>query len=151
MTKTGLFDIFKRRDPRQNHDPTPDEQLSGGETMATKGEYNRLKIQLAKQKLQLEHERDMLQIRAQIEEAHQDLEDLQAEDEPEEGGSTDQALLTLVSSFLAKKNGEIAPQGQPAATIEATPEGEPTNEELRQLWHKLPDNYKSQALGMIKK
>jgi hypothetical protein len=147
------FSIFKRRDPRQNHVTDQDDSDSGAATMATKGELNRMKLQLQMEKAKLEHARDVLRIQADIKEAQLDLQDLDEEDSPEGSGegSADAELVKLLAGFVASKNAGSSPQVQPTTSIEATPEGEPTNEELRDLWHKLPDNYKTQALGMIKK
>lgn len=147
------FDMFKRRDPRHNHVATMEDSESGAATMATKGELNRMKLQLQMEKAKLEHARDMLKLQADIKEAQLDLQDLDNEDDSQdpESNSVDGELIKLIAGAIASKNQSYAPVGQPMTPTEATPEGEPTNEELRELWKKLPENYKTQAMSMIKK
>ena len=148
----GWFSIFKRKDPRINHDLTPEDGEAGAAATATKGEINKLKLELMKEKIKLEHQRDMLRLRADIEEAQQDLEELADNGESDPGAvNPDAALIGLISNFMASKNAGSAPISQPMTTNEATPDGEPTNEQLRDLWHKLPEGYKAQAQEMIKK
>lgn len=155
----GIFDIFKTkkpRDPRLNHDLDPEEQQSGAETTASKGELNRLRIRLQMEKAKLEAERDSLELKKQIIQARQDLEDLEDDsfdDEDQDSGSNN----SLEAALIGLLGGALAPKQAPQSTITqsadttATPDGEPTNEELRTLWQKLPQAYKDQASAMMKK
>jgi len=148
------FSLFKRRDPRQNHDFSHDDQQAGAEVNKAKASLKRKELELQEKKIELEAERDQIKLEAEIEKYNRMLDDLRGDDEEEEepaNNSPDNALNNLVSLFIAQKMGLSAPQGQPTTSIQATPEGEPTNDQLRELWRKLPDNYKQQALGMISK
>lgn len=150
------FSLIKWKNPRINHDLDRIDQDSGGETMITKGELNRLKINLQKEKLKLEHARDMAQLQAELLEAQQDLEDLQAENEPEpeKDDSLDKMMMGLLMGVMAPKGSAQIPAVSNDYTAPAsvnTPTGEPSNEELRTLWHKIPKNYQDQALKQLKK
>jgi len=145
------FSLFKRRDPRQNHITDQEDSESGAATMATKGELNRLKYQLQMEKAKLEHARDMLKIQADIKEAQLDLQDLDeesGEDEPA-GDSSDDMLVKLLSGVIAGKN--AGSQIMPPPAAENIPDGEPSNQQLREMWAKLPPQYKDQAMSMVKK
>jgi len=123
----GLFDFLKRepeRDPRHNHDITDEERLLGGQKRGIQLEIAKLKADLEKEKLKLEAERDRIRIQAEIEEARQDLAELQGggEDEEEGGGGRieDTLMSMLAAKFLAPQQSAPAPnlpQPAPAPTL----------------------------------
>ncbi len=124
----GIFDFIrggKPRDPRQNHDLSDEERLFGGQKRGIQLEIAKLKSDLEKEKLKLEAERDRIRIQAEIEEAKQDLADLQGSDEEEEqGGGMENALMSMLAAkFLGGQQQQAvnipqaAPQSSPALNI----------------------------------
>lgn len=149
MVKIGLFDIFKRKDPRCNHDMNDEDRENSANTRKLKLELKRAQHDhdLALENLRFEQKR--LELQQSIQELRDDIEDYNGDyDEPGEQSTEDKLLTTLLTSILAKN--------QPGATITAAPEdltpadGEPSDQELRRLWKKLPANYQAQAKELIK-
>ena len=149
------FSAVKKKDPRINHDLDHDDQQAGADATKAKAELRKLRYDLERSKIMLEAEREELRLRTDIEEYRQRYEDLQdsrddGSDDPDESGGSlaDQAMLALVTGILG-------PKAAPGATIPAQvtqsqplPDGEPTDQQLRMIWQKLPDNYKEQALKL---
>jgi hypothetical protein len=138
------------RDPRINHDFTLADSDMGNMVIRSNAEVKKAKNDLEIAKIKLEAERDRLQIQSEIEEYKQKLEDLQDydDDEPEEGGdSTDKMLMALIAGALGQKQPQGAPIS-PQAPITPTPDGEPSDQELREIWRKLPQQYKDQVRSL---
>lgn len=142
----GLFDFLKKKeDPR--HQLEEEDRIAGGETRSIKSQLNRAKAELEIAKLRLEAERDQIRLRAEIEEARQDLEDLTGAGEEEEsgGGSPEDALLT---AFLSKI---MQGQQQQPAQIVVQPQAAPLDleeEQFKEIWKKIPNKYKDTAKKM---
>ena len=150
------FTSKKPKDPRQNHDFSSEDSEAGAEATKSKAELRRLKTELEATKMRAQHELDMLRIKADIEEAKQDLQDLTSDGEeeaPEGSGSMEDQLMTMmIAKFLGGQQ-QAAPQPTiiEAEQQQPAPDGEPTDQDLRELWNKLPTAYKNQALKSMRK
>jgi hypothetical protein len=154
-TELNPFKWFKKTSKygdNRTYDLQHEDQEAGAEANRSKAQIKRLKAQLDMDRYRLEHERDRLRLEAEIKELQMDLEDLDATDEPiQEDNSVEKMVMGLIASSMMSKKGNSTPEFTGNTVQEVTPEGEPSNAELRQLWTKLPPNYKDQALNMIKK
>lgn len=155
MTNIGILSIFKRKDPRINHDLNDDDRDGSANTRRLKAELRAAQHEHDMALEQLRFEQKRLQLQQSIQELRDDIEDYNSDyDDPVEGGSTEDKLLsTLLTSILAKSQGQAS---TPAAALEITPtentpENDPTDQELRDLWKKLPANVQIKAREMIKK
>lgn len=148
------FSSIKRKDPRQNHEFTQEDTEAGGEATKSKAELRRLRNELEASRLRANHELEMIRIKADIEDAKQQLSDLMDDGEEQEPGSVEDSIMTmLLTKFLGGQASAPVPlsQNQIQQVQTATPDGEPTDQDLRELWNRLPVNVKNQALTQMRK
>jgi len=139
----SIFDIFRRKDNRNNHSFSDEERENSVEIRTGKAELRRIKnqIEIERQKLQLE------EARAELEETRSELygDDDPAEEQPE---SWDQmAMKALMPMLLSKFAGNAVPAS--ASTI-VTDNAitDLTDEQLIEIMEKLAGKAK---IKMLKK
>jgi hypothetical protein len=143
----GIFDFLKTTKSQYKGFSDDGRQL-GADATKLRGELNHAKHDYEMALARLEYEKRKLELENSISELKADAEEF-IEDYPEESEGSEDKILAAVLGSLINKN-------QPAPTISAptaaapTP-GDPTDQELRTLWQKLPQPYKDQAMGEIKK
>jgi hypothetical protein len=128
----GILDIFKKRDPRNNHDFSLDERQLAAERTNTK-------FQLTKRKAELEIQ--------QLERVRQDLEELRGDDYEEQQGSNpeDTILATLLTKVLAGSS----TQAVHAAPIITTPTAPTyTDDQILDLWNSQDKKTQKMILAM---
>ena len=141
----GIFDFIKGSKSAK-HEIQDEERELGGETTAIKTSLKKARAELEIARIRLEAERDQIRLRAEIEEAKQDLADLMDNGEEEEssGGSMED---TLMAALLARVMGG---QQQPAPAI-APPAPAPVDLEeaqFREIWDKIPKTQRTVAKKM---
>ncbi len=140
----GIFDFLKRSNYK-GHVIEPTERELGGSVTRAKHEITALKLELEKEKLRLEAERDRIRLQTEIEHYQQQLDDLIGEEEePESGGSPEDAIL---GAFLSKimANQQPAPQIQQPAP---RPAADPEEIQFKRVWDSLSPQHKKTALKM---
>jgi len=145
----GFFDLFKRK-PDQFRGFTDETRYLGTEATRLRGELNKSKHEYQMMLEKLEFEKRKLELENSIAELKDEAAEFE-EDYPdtEEGESADAMLIKLLAPMLLKN--QITPPAPAAQPSEGLPPGEPTDQELRDLWQKLPDQYKAQAKEAMKK
>jgi len=136
----GIFDFLKQPGRSRGHELDQEERDLGGEATATKTSLKKARAELEIERLKLEAERDQLKLRAQIEEARQELADIMSDDEDEEpqgGSSTEDALMTLLLSKVMGGQQPVAPIAAPAPA----PQPAPTSfddQQIEAVWRSIP-------------
>jgi hypothetical protein len=154
------FTTKKPKDPRNNHEFTLDDSKAGIEVRESKASLQKLKYQIEENKLRYQAEIDEMRAQRDLIRVQQQLEDLQGdmeEVETDSGSVEDQMMTMLLGKFLGGQQPinthvtHMDPPGDPIAPQEATTDGQPTDQDLRELWNKLPQNVKNQALTQMGK
>ena len=149
----GLFDFLKPG-KSQFRGFTDEGRQIGADTTKLRGELNHAKHDYEMALAKLEFEKRKLELENSIAELQEDAAEFE-DDYPDAQGedSADTMLIKLLAPMLLKnqQGGIPPPQAAPAQPSEGLPPGEPTDQELRDLWQKLPDQYKAQAKEAMKK
>jgi hypothetical protein len=140
----GLLDWFKGKKEETEYKP----HLFTDEERGLSAEKRKLKNQLDMELMRLGAERDKITMQRDIEQARQDLENLQSDGIEEEGSSSmeDTLLATLLGKVLQgnKGNTDTVIPVQPVQVEQVSL----PNEQLAEIWKKLPNHVKAMAKRM---
>lgn len=154
VSQMGILDWFKHKEEDTTERKKPysftdeDRQLSY--------EKRKLKQQLDLELLRLQAARDKLQLQADIEIATQELEELRGDDEEQvapSGNMEEMLMAAIISKFISNKDNN--PITIPTSTsmdnnISNSGTVSFTNEQIKAIWDKLPNNQKKMAKAMSK-
>lgn len=123
----GLFSIFRRKNPP----PSQEERELGGETMAIKAKFRR-------ERMQLEHDLEMLRLEQQKLLVQSKIAELQ--DNTEEDFSIDGMIQKLIMSAVMQK---YMPQSAAPATMDVPQNGylhagQDPAIDFSQIWERIP-------------
>jgi hypothetical protein len=146
----GIFDFLKKHDPRYNHPLEEEERLMGTQSTKMKAELKRMQHEhnMAEQKLR--HETEMLRLQTELADLQDQLADFDEEEAPQ-GQTPEMMLMAFLMQHMNKGQQAQNITVQPSMGEPPRQDGEPTDEELRQLYRSLPDQYKKMAMSRIKK
>lgn len=135
----GLLDIFKRKDPRANHDFTPEDRDVAKERRALNIQLDNMRKRHEMEVARVEHEIEMRRLQADLEDL---TEELEPEDEPDERVSPETAMVMKLidKAFSSKGAGAPATQAPPQVSGVTIPD-----ERLRDIWASVPANVKAMS------
>lgn len=152
----GLLDLFKRRDPRNNHDWTAEDRVAAAEARRLNRELKIEEQKLRIREMQADFEIQKKEKELELARIEAELSDLRGEDES--GDMTDQLITQLATAFMPQiiskfqtpKAGEsVQPSSgaiTPSADVQSSPAlRELSNEELKKMWDNSPAMAKSYA------
>lgn len=144
----GLLDFWKAkkpRDPRQNHDFTPEDTELAVEIRRSNAEMRKKKQELEMSLLELRNQKEKIELQADIAEAKAILAEVE---EGSESSSTEDKLL--VELFQLIKGSPLPMGSQDPAAPEVTAGSSPkySDQDLRDYISRLPANYRKMAREM---
>ena len=148
----SFFDIFRKK--QDDYEPGRRERpyKFSDDDRRLSAEVRRKKAELQMEIDKLNAEKEKLRLNTEIEELKQQYEDLTAsdEEEPPQGGSTADTLLTALLAMILKGNTSPTPQPiTPQPQISGSPVANAlSDEQLQEIWGNIPEMYKQKAKKM---
>ena len=132
----GLFDVFKQKDNRANHDFDSDDRNLSLKLRQQKADMKQKQLELETANMELKAELERTKLEIDLEKTKLQLDELRGVDEQDisEDTSIDKMFMLLITQMLAKNNTPVSL----SASEVVTPPQTITETEIQVFWDKIP-------------
>jgi hypothetical protein len=138
----GLFDIFRQKDARANHDFDNEDRGLSLRLRQQKAALKEKQLELETANLELKSELERTKLEIDLEKTKLQLDDLRGIEEEEdtpEGSAIDKMFMLFMTQLMNKNN---TPVSAPVSSVTEYPSL--TQEQMQEFWDRIPKNQQKQ-------